>query len=407
MRQELLLIEKIEQYLEGKLSPQESALFEKQMRENPDLQTEVELQRQITGGLERAATKKKIAAAFIKYKKAALLFKLGMMGSGAAVVGVATTLLLVNQPDNSNSGSAPHADTAYIKPQIQTMPEVQDTVTGFSANTSTPDSSSNSPVVEYTNYLRINRANTVMPAHPQHTKQDAVTPVDTAANTENPAVTAPAAKTDKSSTAAKALSEKEKKKQLSAFFINLKTPVTWLGMDFSQVRLLDKDGNMKEGKNEQNEKFSNSLFGQWNALFTEEKKRYDIAGALRHASVSYSTDHVNSKNDTIQVNRLYVQDKTSLNHIKSSDIQNIVNTYPLENKTGYGLVFIVESLDRQKKETNTWVALIDMKTRQVLIAEKMYANVGGIGMRNYWARGFHNTINDIKERKYEEWKAKK
>ncbi len=116
---------------------------------------------------------------------------------------------------------------------------------------------------------------------------------------------------------------------------------------------------------------------------------------------------MNSKNDTIQVNRLYVQDKTSLNHIKSSDIQKIINTYPLENKTGYGLVFIVESLDRQKKETNTWVALIDMKTRQVLIAEKMYANVGGIGMRNYWARGFHNTINDIKERKYEEWKAKK
>lgn len=395
MRQELLLIEKIEQYLEGKLSPQETTLFEKQIMESPELQTEIELQRQITGGIERSLTKKKVAAAFINYKKAALLFKLGMVGSGALVVAVGT-VLIVNQQNNSSKVSTHDTDTTNPNPQIQTIPQVQDTLTGFSADSTASDTTLNTQA-EYTNYYQLNKINRIVP----ETKPTAIASSDTAVKIAPAAAIASPAKNTKS------LSEKEKKQQTSSFFINPKTPVTWLGMDFSQVRLLDKDGNMKDGKNEQNEKFSSSYFGQWNDLITEEKKRYDIGGALRHTSIAYSIAHLNTKNDTIQVDRLYAKDKNSLNHLNSTVIQNIVNTYPSDIKTGYGLVFIVESLDRQKKETTTWVALIDMKTQQVLITERMHANVGGIGMRNYWARGFHNTINDIKERKYEEWKGKK
>jgi hypothetical protein len=73
MRSELLLIEKIELYLDGKLNSEETSLFEKQLSENANLQEEVELQKQIMAGVQRSLVKKEVAAAFIKYKKNSII----------------------------------------------------------------------------------------------------------------------------------------------------------------------------------------------------------------------------------------------------------------------------------------------------------------------------------------------
>jgi hypothetical protein len=200
------------------------------------------------------------------------------------------------------------------------------------------------------------------------------------------------------------MSDKETKKRLSKFFFDPNVPVTWLGIDFSQVRILEKGGAEKNEADEKNEKISTVSFKEWNDLVLAEKKRYDIGGALRHDKITYSNNYVNTKNDTIKIDRLFITDKNQLNYLSPAILQSDINTYHLDSKEGYGLVFIVESLDNQRKETNTWVTLIDMKSGQVLIAEKMRANAGGVGLRNFWARGFHNTINDVKERKYPEWK---
>ena len=58
MRSELLLIEKIEHYLEGTLSSHEHAAFEKQIASNIELQNEVSLQKEIIRGLQRSTLKK-------------------------------------------------------------------------------------------------------------------------------------------------------------------------------------------------------------------------------------------------------------------------------------------------------------------------------------------------------------
>lgn len=397
MRPELLLIEKIEQYLEGALTPEETAIFEKQLSENDGLRAEVELQQQIVGGVQRSLIKKEVAAAFIKYKTIALLFKLGIIVSSTAITTIGAVLLFNHLNSTSGLKPAQNINTPPVKEELET----RDTVINFIADSITSDTLSD---VSKANTDYQYSTNTTNPAVPEKTKFSRKFSADTATKNETPIATTTNASEPpeiiKSSSPSPKLSNKEKKQSLSKFFIDPKAQITWLGIDFSDVRLLEKENS------EESEKISGAYFREWNDLVILEEKRYDIEGAFHHNKITYNNSYINSKNDTIQVGRLFVGDKNRLNHLNSNKIQNIINTYPLENKEGYGLVFIVESLDKLKKETNTWVTLIDMKTKQVLITEKMYANAGGVGLRNYWARGFHNTINDIKERKYAEWKSK-
>ncbi|MES2593191.1 MAG: hypothetical protein V4608_15015 [Bacteroidota bacterium] len=411
MRSELLLIEKIELYLEGKLNPGETALFEKQMLENPDLQAEVEMQKQIMGGIQRSLIKKDIASAFIKYKKIALLLKLGIISSSSIILGVGIVVLFNHL--NTKTIDKPIPTTTV--PSIKIEAETKDTVINFTDSTIAPGLLNVSDVSDIGERSKISEVNTEN--QPQTKASTIVEPennpkpseelseelsANTSATNEQPTVTNRSAEVSKSSPFSP-MSEKQKKARISKFFLDPEAQITWLGIDFSEVRL---SGSQKDEDKEESEKISTTHFREWNELVLAEKKRYDISGALRHKKVLYHTNYVTGKNDTIQVGRLFTTDKFQLNHLNSDNIQRIVNAYPLESKEGYGLVFIVESLDKLKKETNTWVTLVDMKTRQVLITEKMYANAGGLGLRNYWARGFHNTINDIKERKYPEWKSK-
>jgi hypothetical protein len=86
MRPQLELIEKIEQYLEGKLSPSDKAAFEVQIASDPALQQEVKLQQDIMHGVERAALRNKVQSARMKYRRGKNFMKWGLGGLGAVII---------------------------------------------------------------------------------------------------------------------------------------------------------------------------------------------------------------------------------------------------------------------------------------------------------------------------------
>ena len=57
MRKELELMETIDNYIKGNLSEVDKIAFEKRINLNPELQKEVELQKQLLKGIERTALK--------------------------------------------------------------------------------------------------------------------------------------------------------------------------------------------------------------------------------------------------------------------------------------------------------------------------------------------------------------
>ena len=47
-----------------------------------------------------------------------------------------------------------------------------------------------------------------------------------------------------------------------------------------------------------------------------------------------------------------------------------------------------------------------MKTKKVLMTERIIAKATGIGFRNYWASTIREVIEEIDKKKYKEWRNK-
>lgn len=91
MRKELELIEKIEAYLQGRLSPAETQEFEQQLAGDAHLRTEVELQRQLMTGIQRASLREQVLTA---KKRFHFLRRMTRWGLGGLAVAAAVAALL-------------------------------------------------------------------------------------------------------------------------------------------------------------------------------------------------------------------------------------------------------------------------------------------------------------------------
>jgi len=47
-----------------------------------------------------------------------------------------------------------------------------------------------------------------------------------------------------------------------------------------------------------------------------------------------------------------------------------------------------------------------MKTKEVLIAERLMSKPAGVGLRNFWAGAIHRTMKEIRDSRYMVWRKK-
>jgi hypothetical protein len=142
MSPRLELTEIIEKYLLNELSPQERAEFESRMRTDAKLKLEVDLQREVMTGIERAALKQKAQKAWKQYKTGKNLWNWGL--SGLAVILAAGAVLYYMNSDphhhfySGSEGGVPalneKGETAWadadriLPPQIFSIEAHKDTV---------------------------------------------------------------------------------------------------------------------------------------------------------------------------------------------------------------------------------------------------------------------------------------
>ncbi len=187
---------------------------------------------------------------------------------------------------------------------------------------------------------------------------------------------------------------------LKDVFNNSESPIVYLGIDFSKAKLMTA-GNPDE--------IRNRLYTSINYLVITEPKKYDLAGAFHKGIVNNDISVTNAKNEKANINEILSSNSADFNRFKESDISAMVKELDLKGKEGVGLVFIVEAMRKidKKADESIWVTFVDMKTKKVLLTERIESKVsGGIGFRNYWASGIKNVIETIEKSKYKEWKAK-
>lgn len=187
------------------------------------------------------------------------------------------------------------------------------------------------------------------------------------------------------------------------FFSNGSTQLTYLGIDYTKNKLInDPGGNASDIKGR--------LYASMNDVVVNEMgKNYNIAGAFdRSSGVSSDISAVTERNEKINSSDIVSSNTEDFNRLTESDIAGCVKALNLKGKEGVGLVFIMEGMKKEEKKSYgaVWVTLVDMKTKKVLMAERMEQEAAGFGFRNFWVSIIKKSIVEIDKKKYKSWMSK-
>ena len=181
---------------------------------------------------------------------------------------------------------------------------------------------------------------------------------------------------------------------------NTQTPIFYFGIDFTKAKLInDAEANANDIKDRQ--------FDGINDLMVNEAKKYDFAGALRRSELPNDLGFVAKRNATIDPDNIKSTNSADYNRLKESDIQDAVKAFDFGNNKGIGLLIVMEGMSKSKKGASMWITFVDIAAKKVLFTERMEGKGGmAFGFRNYWAVPIRDVVDEIKKKKYTEWKSK-
>ena len=168
--------------------------------------------------------------------------------------------------------------------------------------------------------------------------------------------------------------------------------IIWCGVDYSQVRLI---GFAEEFKNPEAIEFDS-----WNKLFVEERIVPIERITLKNVVVDNDGMAAANKNPAGGqiVQAPGAEDTIAASHLTSEKIAAMVKAYDLKNKSGMGVVFIVDRLVKtgKKGQGAEYVVAFDLATRAVISSQRVVGRADGRGPRNYWFRVVKNGEKALK-----------
>ncbi|MCW3467539.1 hypothetical protein [Chitinophaga nivalis] len=179
-----------------------------------------------------------------------------------------------------------------------------------------------------------------------------------------------------------------KAQKLKNFLENKDSSFTWLGVDFTQARLIGDAGADAAD-------IVARHFAGINQVVVNEPKKYDVSGAFHHSKVNYAITTVNKRNEGTNKDLLKSDNPEDFNHLKPEDIQKLVKGFDFSDKKGIGVLFVMEAMSKAEKAAAMYVTIVDMDTRRVLLTERMTGKAKGFGFRNYWAFSVHDVMDDF------------
>jgi len=181
------------------------------------------------------------------------------------------------------------------------------------------------------------------------------------------------------------------------------TKVTWLGLDFSHIKLIGEFSQVGGAGDASPQAIKNTFFPAWNMLIVNEQKKYDVKGMIKKEEIGYDIDMMMALNAKTPVDSMESSSYTNPNYT-IDNIKKFVSKYNLEGKNGIGIAFIVESFNKPAEEAYIHFVALNMSTKEVLIHQRIKGKPMGFGLRNYWAGAIYNVIKDIRGDYYKTWK---
>lgn len=154
--------------------------------------------------------------------------------------------------------------------------------------------------------------------------------------------------------------------------------VVWLGVDFTAAKFTGVADNP--------EIIVNQYIKSINTLVITEQTKFDFKKFFKIPEVTYNIDLANEFNAKIDPSKLVGTDAYKFEQDK---VQEVIKKYDVKDKSGTGLIFVAENLNKLTKSGSYWVCFFDLKTKKIIECKHKSAPVTGVGFRNYWASSIY------------------
>jgi hypothetical protein len=153
--------------------------------------------------------------------------------------------------------------------------------------------------------------------------------------------------------------------------------VVFFGIDFSNAKFL---GDFPDKKF-----IIETAFDQWNSMLVSS----DFLKSYREKPFLFDFTCTTKRNKQVKETDLFTLLPLSLT---PDNIQSILNDYKPVIEKGKGVVFIVESFDKNREEAKIWVVYFQIETRKVLYAKMYIGQAIGINIVNHWGNAIQQVI---------------
>ena len=177
---------------------------------------------------------------------------------------------------------------------------------------------------------------------------------------------------------------------------NGKAKLTFLGLDFTQAKYIGRIGFTDPVA------IKTQYLASWNNLIEYEPKKFSLQEAFKLRPYQYQskvTDMI-KLNESADVKENITEEAYA---ITEEQVKKSVSRYSLSEKDGIGLVYVVESLNKNAEKMYVWATFIDLKTKKVLFTERLEGAPAGFGFRNYWAGAVYKINKSIGSKYYKIW----
>ena len=189
--------------------------------------------------------------------------------------------------------------------------------------------------------------------------------------------------------------------KIEDLFTKSETKITWLGIDFSHVKLIGEFSQFAEAGTTGAAVIRDKYFSGWNNLILNEYEKYNIEGMVRKENINLKISGINKINDNTSIEDLEADDQPNYS---KEDIALFIKKYDFGVKEGIGLLMIADYLNKIREEAKYHFVAINLTNNEVLLYESFVTKPGGFGLRSYWAKTFYDVIISIRDVKYKNWK---
>jgi hypothetical protein len=181
--------------------------------------------------------------------------------------------------------------------------------------------------------------------------------------------------------------------------------IVWYGLNFTKAKMIGQFDQAMGAGEASGSDIKNKWIPAWNSIILTEPKNFKIKEAFHKDEVFYDIASNEKLNANINSEELMTFNSYKFDNAQKT-VKDVVTKLKGEKTEGIGVTFIVESFNKSLDEAVFYVTIFDIKTKNILIMERMVGKPVGIGLRNFWAGAVKHVIKQITTDYYKIWKSK-